>query len=346
MARVFVAMSGGVDSSVTAGLLVAQGHDVTGVTMQLWQSGSDEGGCCSVGAVHDARRVCDLLGIPHYALNFREEFESCVVADFAAQYAAGRTPNPCVRCNDLLKFSTLLTKASLLGADFLATGHYARIVEHADRPWLARGLDPAKDQSYFLYRMTKTQLSRTLFPLGELSKTEVRELARSMNLSVAEKPESQDTCFAIGSDHLEVVRDRAPQAFAPGDIVTRAGDIIGHHGGIANFTVGQRKGLGVGGTGHPLYVVSLDAETRRVIVGERSDLSVSEVSTADFVWSGEPEQSVRAAVRYRMQPVPAQAVRDGDSLRVAFASPVEGVAPGQSVVCYEDDRVIGGGIIE
>lgn len=348
MARVFVAMSGGVDSSVAAALLLEQGHDVTGVTMQLWPSGEIEGGCCSVSAVRDARRVCDTLGVAHYALNFRDVFEREVVAPFAAQYAAGRTPNPCIACNDRVKFSDLLAKVSLQGAEYLATGHYARVVRDANGvPWLSRGLDDGKDQSYFLYRMTHGQLDHTLFPVGELHKTDVRTLARSLGLSVAEKAESQETCFAVEGDYMPAVGARAPDALEPGPIVDRAGTVLGHHDGIAHFTVGQRRGIGVGGLETPLYVIAIYADSRTVVVGPREQLAVSRVAASEVVWRGCASMPVHAAVRYRMPAVPAEAtMADDGRLLVDLESALYGVAPGQSVVCYEGDTVLGGGVIE
>lgn len=345
MARVFVAMSGGVDSSVTAALLLEQGHDVTGVTMQLWPSSDDEGGCCSVSAVRDARRVCDLLGIAHYALNFREAFERDVVGPFADEYAAGRTPNPCIVCNDHLKFSDLLAKVSAQGAEFLATGHYARIVRDASgAPWLARGLDPGKDQSYFLYRLTRPQMEHTLFPVGELHKSDVRAAAERLGLHVAEKPDSQEVCFASAGEHAGVVGARHPEALEPGDIVDLTGAIVGRHNGIANYTVGQRKGLGVA-AGEPLYVVRVDAENNRVVIGAKDALHVGRVDATDVVWHSSAEEPVSAMVRYRMAPRDAIARYDGERLVVEFASELEGVAPGQAVVCYRDDICLGGGTI-
>lgn len=346
MARVFVAMSGGVDSSVTAALLLEQGHDVTGVTMQLWPSSDDEGGCCSVSAIRDARRVCDLLGIPHYTLNFREAFERTVVDAFADEYAAGRTPNPCIVCNDALKFSDLLAKAIAQGADFLATGHYARIVRDVeDAPWLARAVDPSKDQSYFLYRLTRAQMEHVLFPVGELRKSDVRDIAAEIGLAVAEKPDSQEVCFAPAGEHAAVVRSRHPEALAPGEIVDRSGSVLGRHEGIANYTVGQRKGLGIGG-GPPLYVAAIDAPHNRIVVGERADLGVTSISAVNVVWHAGEEASVDAMVRYRMEAQPARAHYDGGTLSVRFERAVEAVATGQAVVCYEGDIVLGGGVIE
>jgi len=345
MARVFVAMSGGVDSSVAAALLLEQGHDVTGVTMQLWPSSEDEGGCCSVSAVRDARRVCDFLGIPHYALNFREAFERDVVMPFAEEYAAGRTPNPCIVCNDRLKFADLLAKVSAQGADFLATGHYARIArDDAGVPWLARGLDVTKDQSYFLYRLTRVQMEHVLFPVGELAKTEVRAIAERLGLHVAEKPDSQEVCFASAGEHATVVGARRPLAVVPGDVVDISGEVLGHHTGIANYTVGQRKGIGVAAR-EPLYVVKVEAAGNRVVVGPRAALSVSHVEASDGVWHGDADEAVSAMVRYRMEPRAARVKVDGPHLSVAFHEPLEGVAPGQAVVCYRGDICLGGGTI-
>ena len=345
MARVFVAMSGGVDSSVSAALLLEQGHDVTGVTMQLWPSSADEGGCCSVGAVRDARRVCDLLGIPHYTLNFREAFEREVVGPFADEYAAGRTPNPCIVCNDRLKFADLLAKVSAQGADFLATGHYARIVRDAsDTPWLTRGVDSHKDQSYFLYRLTRAQMEHVLFPVGELKKPVVRAMAERLGLHVAEKPDSQEVCFAPAGEHAEVVATRHPEAVVPGDIVDASGAVLGRHGGIARYTVGQRKGLGIAAE-EPLYVTGIDAASNRVVVGPECRLSVSTVAAEDLVWHGGATERVSAMVRYRMDPIRANATVTGDRLTVGFDEPPRGVAPGQAVVCYREDICLGGGTV-
>jgi len=340
-------MSGGVDSSVTAALLLEQGHDVTGVTMQLWPSGDDTGGCCSVAAVRDARRVCDLLGIPHYTLNYRDLFEREVVAPFADEYAAGRTPNPCLVCNDRLKFSDLLGKVALQGAEYLATGHYARIVHNGDDvPHLLRGLDASKDQSYFLYRLTPAQLRATLFPVGEITKSEVRAIALRMGLHVAEKPDSQEICFAEAGEHASVVARYHPEALLPGAIERADGTVVGTHTGIANYTVGQRKGLGIAAA-EPLYVVAIDAPRNVVVVGGRDELTVTQVVAGDAVWRAEVGQDVpvTAAVRYRMRAVPAIARVDDDALTVRFAEPLEGVAPGQAVVCYREDECIGGGTI-
>jgi len=341
-------MSGGVDSSVTAALLLEQGHDITGVTMQLWPSTDDAGGCCSVSAVRDARRVCDLLGIAHYTLNYREQFEAEVVVPFANEYAAGRTPNPCLVCNDRLKFSDLLGKVALQGADYLATGHYARIAPDAEGTLqLMRGIDPGKDQSYFLYRLTDAQLGATLFPVGELTKPQVREMALRIGLHVAEKPDSQEICFAEAGEHAGVVARLRPDAMIPGPIEMIDGTVVGQHRGIAHYTVGQRKGLGVAAA-EPLYVIAIDALRNTVTVGPKSGLSARCVTALDPVWRAAygVDTTVTAMVRYRMTPVPAIARCDGDHLSVQFDAPLDGIAPGQAVVCYQGDICIGGGTIE
>lgn len=346
MARVFVAMSGGVDSSVAAALLLEEGHDVTGVTMQLWPSDDSETGCCSVSAVRDARRVCDLLGIPHYTLNYRDIFEREVVEPFAQEYATGRTPNPCIACNDRVKFADLLGKVSVQGAEFLATGHYARIErDKTGAPWLARGVDLAKDQSYFLYRLTRTQMEHVLFPVGGLRKDEVRGFAERFGLPVARKAESQDICFAGSDGYGEVLGRYAANALEPGDIVDFDGRKLGRHVGLGRYTVGQRKALCLS-VPEPMYVVRLDAENNRVVVGPRSALAVTRVEASDVVWHGSAsETGVSAMARYRMEPGIADAQVAEDTLTVRFGEPVEGIAPGQALVCYRGDRVIGGGTI-
>jgi tRNA-uridine 2-sulfurtransferase len=347
MARVFVAMSGGVDSSVAAALAVRDGHDVTGVTMQLWPEGDADGGCCSVDAVRDARRVSDALGIPHYTLNFRECFEDAVVGPFCDAYAAGITPNPCIACNDVVKFAELWRRVELQGADFLATGHYARVVERGGERWLARGLDASKDQSYFLYRLDAAQLARTMFPVGDLLKRHVRALAREFGLPTAERAESQEICFVPGDDVAAFLRARRPEAFVPGDVVDSHGAVVGSHGGTPAFTVGQRRGIGIGGGGGRRYVTAVDPATSTVTVGTREDLRVTAIRAVDPVWrGGEGPREAGVEVRYRGRPVPAVVEVAGGVMTVALLEPVEGVAPGQAVVAYDGDVVLGGGVIE
>lgn len=346
MARIFVAMSGGVDSSVAAALLVRDGHDVTGVTMRLLGGEDALDGCCSLDGARSAKRVCDALGIAHYTLEFSEDFERDVIEPYCDEYAAGRTPNPCVACNDRVKFSELMRRVALQDAEYLATGHYARIVHDESRvPWLSRGCDAGKDQSYFLYRMTQQQLERTVFPLGELTKSRVRELAREFGLPTAERPESQETCFVPDGDVRGYVRERRPDAFRPGDIVDGAGNVVGSHEGVPGITIGQRRGLGLDGPGRT-FVTGIDAERALVTVGSRDSLAASTVIATDVVWrGGEGPVRVTARVRYR-GPEPAATARLADGvLTVRFDSPVDAPAPGQSIVCYDGDRVVGGGVI-
>jgi tRNA-specific 2-thiouridylase len=346
MSRVFVAMSGGVDSSVAAALLQREGHDVTGVTMRLLPGEDDIAGCCSLDGVRAAKRVCDALGIPHYTLEFSEEFEREVVERYCDEYAAGRTPNPCIVCNDRIKFSELMRRVALQDAEFLATGHYARIVTDArGERSLARGIDLAKDQSYFLYRLTPAQLERTLFPVGELTKPEVRALARSLALPTAERPESQETCFVPGDDVRAFVRERRPEAFVPGDITDAVGNVLGSHDGVPGYTVGQRRGLGLSGPGRS-FVTRVDARTATVTVGPAGSTITRDVVALEPVWRGDPERRVTARVRYRGSGVPATARLDGDRLVVHFDEGIDAPAPGQALVCWDGDIVVGGGVIE
>lgn len=346
MARVFVAMSGGVDSSVAAALLAEGGHDVTGVTMQLLPSGSDPGQCCDDDALRSARRVCDLIGIPHFTVNMRDLFEREVVGPFVGEYAAGRTPNPCVLCNDRVKFSALLAWAMTQGADALATGHYARIEVDADGTrWLVRGRDNAKDQSYFLYRLVTPALDHVLFPLGERTKDSVRAYASSRDLPTAQRSESQEICFMEPGGHARFVETRADLPAVGGQIVDESGNVLGHHAGIARFTVGQRKGLGIAAP-TPLYVVAIEADRARVVVGPASSLERRVVVLEDVVWRGGPhEMAVACQTRYRMAPVAAVARPGSDALEIEFDAPVISVAPGQAAVCYVGDRVVGGGTV-
>lgn len=345
MARVFVAMSGGVDSSTAAALLVDAGHEVTGVTMRLL-AGEGPDGCCSAEGSRAARRVCDTIGIPHYTLDLTAEFERDVIAPYVDEYVAGRTPNPCIVCNDRVKFAELLRRVMLQGADYLATGHYARIVQAGGLLELARGVDKAKDQSYFLYRMTSAQLAHTLFPLGELTKSEVRGIARAHGLPTAERPESQESCFVADGNVRAYLRSRRPEAFVAGEVVDTSGAVVGAHDGVAGFTIGQRRGLGIA-TRERLYVSGIDAARAVMTVGPRVAASAERVTASDVVWSGgHGGVRVTARVRYRGPEVAAVARYRGEGLSVIFDEPIDAPAPGQALVCYREDRVLGGGVVE
>lgn len=354
--KVIVAMSGGVDSSVTAALLLQQGYDVVGVTLNVWPHGIDpaperENSCCALSAVEDARRVADMLGIAHYTLNFRTVFANTVIADFAAEYRRGRTPNPCIRCNEHVKFGALLQRTSGLGADFVATGHYARIEYDGarNRFLLRKARDRRKDQSYVLYVLRQELLAKTLMPLGQFTKEATRQLAASLGLPIARKPESQEICFIPDNDYGRFLREYAPAAERPGPILDRAGQIIGQHRGIANYTVGQRRGLGLPGPA-PRYVTEIDAERHAIVVGEERHLyhdalvaeQVNLISAATIT----APLRVTAKVRYRSGETPASLFpRPDGRLFVRFDQPQRAITPGQAVVFYDGDLVVGGGTI-
>ena len=348
-----VAMSGGVDSSVSACLLQRQGYEVVGVTLQLWPGGgSKAGGCCGWSAVNDARRVAGRLGIPHYVLNFRSIFEEQVVDYFCREYLRGRTPNPCISCNRHIKFGALLEQAESLGMDYLATGHYARIQSDpgSGRLQLRRGVDRKKDQSYVLYHLTQRQLARLKFPLGELTKEQVRAIAREAGLAVAGKPESQEICFIPDNDHGCFVAARHPQEARPGPIIDVDGRVLGQHRGLQHYTIGQRRGLGIAAP-RPLYVVGLDAGHNAVIVGDQSLVWRDRCTAADLNFIAverlEREMAVMAKIRYSAEPAAAVISPCGEDLvEVRFQRPVRAITPGQAVVFYQDDLVIGGGVID
>lgn len=349
-ARVVVAMSGGVNSSVVAALAVARGCDAVGVTLRLsdTETAARPGACCAGTDIRDARAVADRLGIPHYVLDYRNSFRTEVMDEFAQAYLEGRTPVPCVRCNQTVKFRDLLAVAQHLGAEALLTGHYVRRVDGPDGPELHRGRVAAKDQSYFLFATTRAQLARLRFPLGDLDKADTRALARHFGLKVAAKPDSQDICFVPQGDYRAVVRRLRPEADRPGDIVDLEGRVLGRHGGIAGFTVGQRRGLGVGGHGEPLYVVRLEPEAARVVVGPRAALAVHDVELTEVNWLG-PEVPpdglpVEAKVR-SLAPLASARIFRGSPWRLRFDAAQYGVAPGQAAVCYAGSRVLGGGFI-
>jgi tRNA-specific 2-thiouridylase len=345
-ARIVVAMSGGVDSSVVAALAARSGAETIGVTLQLYDHGSAVGRsktCCAGQDIYDASEVAAKLGIAHYVFDYESRFRDSVVERFADEYARGRTPVPCIACNQGVKFTDLLSLARDLGADCLATGHYVRRVVGANGPELHRAADPARDQSYFLFATTREQLEFLRFPLGGMPKPRVREIARELGLIVADKRDSQDICFVPDGDYASVVKKVRPEAAQPGEIVDLEGRVIGAHRGLIHFTVGQRRGLDVGGRPEPLYVVRLEPETRRVVAGPRSALAVRKATLSDVNWLGE-EQSEGLSAKVRSLAKPAPASFDGGA--VLFDRPEYGVAPGQAAVIYDGDRMLGGGWIE
>ena len=350
--RVVLGMSGGVDSSVAAYLLKEQGYDVIGVTMKVWPQdciSRAEDKCCGPSAIADARGVAHTLGVPHYVIDESNDFERLVIDYFTSEYQAGRTPNPCVLCNEKVKFGSLWDKARSLGAEFIATGHYAIIEHHGDRATLRKGQDSKKDQSYFLFSLRQEQLRRALTPLGGMSKPEIREIARQIGLKVAEKADSQEICFVPGNDYKAFLRQHLKEDdFQAGGIYDKSGRRLADHEGIEMFTIGQRKGL-PGGSPKPLYVVDIDPATNRVVVGDVEDLSVSEFTIDHCNWlDGEPTEPFEANVKIRYAHPGADATVSptGDgAARVRLHIPQRAVTPGQAAVCYAGDKVIGGGWI-
>ncbi len=362
MATVVVAMSGGVDSSLTAALIKEQGHDVIGINMRLHGSGAEEEeqnyslskSCCSIVEMEDARRVCQQLGVPFYAMNFEKEFRQSVIDYFIEEYERGRTPNPCLACNAYMKFKFLLNKALALGADYLATGHYCRneYDEATGQYRLLRAVDATKDQSYVLYMLNQKQLGRILFPLGPYTKVQARQMAAERGLATADKPESQDICFVAGGDYRDfLTRNAGEQIAVPGPIVDKAGAVVGQHNGLPFYTIGQRKGLGAV-TSRPTYVLKLLPDSNTLVVGEDADLRSSELAAENVNWVNNqwPTGPVNAKIkiRYKAQELPGEVLPvdpAGRKVRINLHQPQRAVTPGQAVVFYNGDEVLGGGII-
>jgi tRNA-specific 2-thiouridylase len=343
-ARIVVAMSGGVDSSVTAALAARTGAEVIGVTLQLYDHGEAvrrSGACCAGQDIYDAKMVADRLGIAHYVLDYESRFRNSVIDRFVDEYAAGRTPVPCASCNQGVKFVDLIAFARELGADCLATGHYVRRILNGDRVEMHKGADPRRDQSYFLYGTTRDQLDFLRFPLGDMPKDDVRRIAAEVGLEVAAKPDSQDICFVPDGDYAGLVKRIRPETEAPGDIVDLEGRVLGRHRGVIHFTVGQRRGIEIGGQKEPLYVIRIDPRNAQVIVGPRRALAVEALRVGEWNWLAEDQDEVSVKVRSLAPAVPA--ARDGDWIR--FGQAEYGVAPGQAAVAYDGTRLLGGGWI-
>ena len=347
-------MSGGVDSSVAAYLLKEQGYDVIGVTMQIWQEDKEyeerEGGCCSLSAVDDARRVADKIGIPFYVLNFRDSFKKNVIDYFIDEYMEGKTPNPCIACNKYLKFDELLKKAQGIGADYIATGHYAKIEEHNGRYILVKSDDDKKDQTYALYNMTQEQLAHTLMPCGEYTKDRIREIAKEIGLDVHNKKDSEEICFISDNNHGKYISEAMPGKVKQGNFVDKDGNILGKHKGIVYYTIGQRKGLGLA-MGRPVFVTDINPLTNEVVVGAEEDIFKTDLICKDinFIAFDNLDKSLelKAKMRYSAKPATATITPlENGKVRVSFKEKQRAITKGQSVVFYLDDLVVGGGIIE
>lgn len=352
---VVVGMSGGVDSSVAAYLLKEQGYEVIGVTMEIWpkeiENPEDDGGCCGLSAVEDARRVCQRLGIRHYVMNFRDIFKETVIGDFVSEYLCGRTPNPCIRCNRYVKWEALLHRSMEIGADYIATGHYAKISRLENgRYAITKSATDKKDQTYVLYNLTQEQLSKTLFPIGEYDKDKIRQIAEEIGLEVAHKKDSQDICFIVDNDYGRFLEETGAKLPPKGDFVDKDGNVLGQHKGIHNYTIGQRKGLGISAE-HPLFVCDIDVANNRVVLGKNEDVfgstlrckSINHMAVDKF----EDGQTVTAKIRYSASPEECRVFYESeDCIRCEFSEPVRAITPGQAIVFYDGEIVLGGGIIE
>ncbi len=354
--RALLGMSGGVDSSVAAALLIEKGYNVVGVTMKLYDYSklgvsTMRGGCCGIDLIDDARMVCSKLKIPHYVLDFTESFQKRVIDNFAKEYSLGRTPNPCIDCNTHIKWGELLKTADKLDCDFIATGHYARIKHETKKASLCRAADLGKDQTYALWGIPKTALSRTIFPLGEISKTETRKIAEKQGFRNADRPDSQEICFIPDDDYANVLRQWPKidkRAFEPGPIIDAGGDKIGEHEGFVNYTIGQRRGLGISAK-TPLYVIQINPDDKSVVVGEDKDLFSTKFKVSNvnlLIGEGGPSGDFTVKIRYRHEDCPAHVSFEDNSAIVTFEIPQRAVTPGQSAVFYSGDVVVGGGIID